>query len=107
MVMGSDNQPKMMDDIFKILMADDKFGSLLFVQIVHDARQSAEVGLFLNKLVSEYPDKPIVAALVGPNGFECVKELQLAGRILAYHSPERAARALARRFHCSQVRPGA
>jgi acyl-CoA synthetase (NDP forming) len=95
MVMGSDNQPKMMDDIFKILMSDDKFGSLLFVQIVHDDRQSAEVGLFLDKLISEYPGKPVVASLVGPQGFECVKELQKKGRVLAYHTPERAANALA------------
>jgi acyl-CoA synthetase (NDP forming) len=106
MVMGSDDRLKMTEDIFKIVLKDDKFGSLLFIQIIHDVAQSHEIIHLLNKVVSQYPGKPIVAALVGPYGAECVKELQMEGRILAFHAPERAARALVRSFQNAQMRPG-
>ena len=106
MVMGADNRLKLMEDIFRVVLNDDKFGSLLFIQIIHDALQGREIRLFLNSMVSEYPGKPIVASLVGPYGAECVKELQIEGRVLAFHAPERAARALVRSFQNAQMRPG-
>ena len=100
MVMGADDRPKMMDEILDILLSDDEFGSLIFVQIVYDEHQSREAGQFLKRLVSDYPHKPIVGSFVGPYGFECIKELQKAG-LLAYHAPERAAYALATCYHYS------
>ena len=106
MVMGADNRLKLMEDIFRVVLNDDKFGSLLFIQIIHDALQGREIRLFLNSMVSEYPGKSIVASLVGPYGAECVKELQMEGRVLAFHAPERAARALVRSFQNAQLRPG-
>lgn len=106
MVMGADNRIKLMEDIFRTVLRDDKFGSLLFIQIIHDALQGHEIKLFLNKMVAEYPGKPIVASLVGPYGAECVKELQMEGRVLAFHSPERAAQALAKSYRDAQMRSG-
>ncbi|MBN1375662.1 MAG: CoA-binding protein [Dehalococcoidia bacterium] len=102
MVMGVNDRLKLTEDIFRVVLEDDKFGSLLFIQIIHDEMQSNEFRLFLNKMVAEYPDKPIVTSLVGPYGAECVKELQAEGRVLAFHAPERAAYALATSYRCSQ-----
>lgn len=103
MVMGADNRIKLMGDIFDTVLKDDKFGSLLFIQIIHDADQGLEITQFLNSVVSKYPDKPVVAALVGPYGAECVKEMQMEGRVLAYHAPERAAKALSNSYRCMQA----
>jgi acetyltransferase len=102
MVMGSPNLIQSMKDIFDILLADEQFGGLFIIQIVNDAFMVELIGRLVQTVVDEHPNKPVVAALVGPGGLDCVKWLQNNGKALAFTSPERAARALARRYDYSQ-----
>ena len=101
-VMGSPNLIQRMKDIFDILLADEQFGGLFIIQTVNDAFMVEVIGRLVQTVVDEHPDKPIVAALVGSSGQECVTWLQNNSKALAFSSPERAARALARRYSYPQ-----
>ena len=102
MVMGSPNLIQNMKEIFDILLADEQFGGLFIIQIVNDAFMVELIGRLVQTVVDEHPDKPVVASFVGPGGLDCVKWLQNNGKALAFTSPERAARALARRYDYPQ-----
>lgn len=103
-VMGSDDPTRRLGDILEILLSDENFGALLYIQIIPDAVMGANIKGLLNKLVSKYPSRPLVATLTGPCSFEMVKELHGEGRVLAYTAPERAMRALGRVQQYSEAR---
>jgi len=103
-VMGSGSMTSSMRDIIEILLSDEEFGGLLFIQIIPDTVVSREVKHLLDDLVVKYPARPLVATLTGPYSFELVKELQNEGRVLAFPAPERAIRAFARLHQYSEFR---
>jgi acyl-CoA synthetase (NDP forming) len=94
-VMGSGSITRTLSDILEILLPDEEFGALLFIQIIPDAATSTSIKGLLNNLITRYPSWPLVATLTGPYSFDLVKELQSEGRVLAFTAPERAIRALA------------
>jgi acyl-CoA synthetase (NDP forming) len=85
-----------LSDILEILLSDEEFGALLFIQIIPSPARGREIKGLLNSLAAKYPSKPLVATLTGPCSFDLVRELQNEGRVLAFTAPERAIRALAR-----------
>lgn len=98
MVMGADDLQGRMKSIFDILLSDDRFGALLIIQIINDNAQDEMISSLLRAVVAGHPGKPVVAALVGEGSFDCIRGLQRDGSVLAFASPERAARALSRRY---------
>jgi len=95
-VMGSESMARTLSDILEILLSDQEFGALLFIQIIPAPSRSRQIKGLLNNLAAKYPSRPLVATLTGPDSFELVKELQNEGRVLAFTAPERAIRALVR-----------
>ncbi len=100
MVMGSESVPQAIDRIMGILLSDRVFGGWMFIQIVPDLRRGGHTRDILKGIVARHPDRPLVCVLTGPHGSEIIRELQSDG-ILAFPTPERASRALARlyRYH--------
>ncbi len=103
-VMGSGSMTRTLSDILELLLSDEEFGALLFIQIIPSPAMSMEIKGILDSLVAKYPSRPLVAALTGPGSFELVKELQSEGRVLAFPSPEQAIRAFARLHQYTEFR---
>ena len=103
-VMGSESQVQSMGEIVEMLLSDESFGAVLFIQIVLSSPMGQEIKQLLQNLVKKYPGKPLVANLTGPDSFEVIKELQNEGPVIAFPTPERAARALTRLYEYSQYR---
>jgi acetyltransferase len=103
-VMGSGSMTRTLSDILEILLSDEEFGGLLFIQIIPSPAMGREISGLLNSLAAKYPSRPIVATLTGPCSFELVRELQKEGRVLAFPAPERAIQALARVHQYNQYR---
>ncbi len=97
MVMGSAALYQAVDDIMEILLTDPAYGGWIFIQIVQNMRQGAFTRDLLKGMVARHPDKPLVGVLTGPGGFEVAGEMQENG-VLAFPTPERASRALARAY---------
>jgi acetyltransferase len=103
-VMGSGSMTRTLSDILEILLSDEEFGALLFIQIIPSPSRSREIKGLLNYLAAKYPSRPLVATLTGPDSFELVKELQNEGLVLAFTAPERAIRALSRLYQHTEFR---
>jgi acetyltransferase len=97
MVMGAESVPQAIERIMEILLADRSFGAWMFIQIVPDLRRGGHTGDILKGIAARHPDRPLVSVLTGPHGSEIIQELQKDG-ILAFPTPERASRALARLY---------
>jgi acetyltransferase len=97
MVMGSESVYRAIENIMEILLADRTFGGWMFIQIVQNTRMGGYTRKLLKGMASRHPDKPLVCVLTGPYGSEVVKELQEDG-VLAFPTPERASRVLARLY---------
>lgn len=103
-VMGSASMTRTLSDILETLLSDKGFGALLFIQIIPSPAMGREIKGILDGLAAKYPSRPLVATLTGPCSFELVRELQAEGRVLAFTSPERAVRALARLYQYTEFR---
>jgi acetyltransferase len=103
-VMGSGSMIRTLSDILEILLSDEEFGALLFIQIVPAPAMGSQIKAILDSLAAKYPSRPLVATLTGPCSFELVKELQAEGRVLAFTAPERAIRALAGLYQYTEFR---
>jgi acyl-CoA synthetase (NDP forming) len=101
MVMGSESPSRSISDIMEILLADETFGSWMYIQIIPNKLMGTLTAEMLKDLVSRHPGKPLACVLTGACGSELVKELQEDGRVLAFPTPERASRALARLYQYS------
>jgi len=97
MVMGAESVPQAIEHIMEILLGDRKFGGWMFIQIVPDLKRGGLTRDILKGIVARHPDKPLVSVLTGPHGSEIIRELQSEG-VLAFPTPERASRALARLY---------
>ncbi|MFA5077856.1 MAG: CoA-binding protein [Dehalococcoidia bacterium] len=97
MVMGSESLYQAVDRIMEILLADRAYGGWIFIQIVQDMRKGGHTRDLLKGMAARHPDKPLVGVLTGPHGSDVAGELQENG-VLAFPTPERASRALARLY---------
>ncbi len=86
------------------LLSDNQLGAVLFICAPFDMKFTTELCQLLNELAATYRDKPLVGCLWGPYGDEAIKELQNAGKVAAFPTPERAVKALARLNEYSQFR---
>ncbi len=104
MIMGADNQPGMIIEILEPLLQDNSFGGIIFIQIVPDEYRGEYAKQILTGMVEKYPHRPLTAIFTGPLNSEYVKKLQEEGKVLAFPTPERASRALARLWQYSEYR---
>ncbi len=104
MVMGVENQAGMILEIVETLLQDNSFGGIMFIQIVPDEYRGENARHILTSIVDKYPSRPLAAIFTGPLNSEYVKILQEEGKVLAFATPERASRALARLWQYSEHR---
>ena len=97
MVMGSDSLYQAVDNIMEVLLADRTFGGCIFIQIVQDMKKGGYTRELIKGMAARHPDKPLVGVLTGPHGSDVARQLQDDG-VLAFPTPERASRALARLY---------
>jgi acyl-CoA synthetase (NDP forming) len=99
--------PKMIPPLVEglnTLLSDWQLGAVVFIGAAFDEKWAVSLTQFLTDLANQHPDKALVCCLYGPYGDEAIKKLQEAGRVVAYPTPERAIRALARVYEYSLLR---
>jgi acyl-CoA synthetase (NDP forming) len=62
--------------------------------------------MFLNYLAEKHPHKPFMSAISGTYNGDFINGLQQDGKHLAFHTPERAARAFSHLWQYSRLRRG-
>ena len=86
------------------LLSDPQLGAVLFIGAAFDDKWVISLTQFLTDLANQHPEKALACCLYGPAGDDVIKELQEAGKVAAYPTPERAIRALARVYEYSLLR---
>jgi len=102
----SQSTMKPLMDGLEILLSDDQLGAALFICAAFDEKWSTELCQSLTELATIHQDKALACCIYGPNGNEAIKQLQYAGRVAGFPTPERAFRALSQLNKYSQLRGG-
>ena len=105
-MMGYADQGRAMMDVMNILLSDAGIGGVLFTQVAFTPKYSEMMQMFLNYLAEKHPDKPFMSAISGTYNGEFINALQQEGKHLAFHTPERAARAFSHLWQYSRLRRG-
>lgn len=95
-MMSSPSVTKPLIDCLEILLSDHELGAVLFIGAIFDKNFGSEFCQLLTELATAHQDKPLACCLHGPYADEAIKELQDAGNVAGFLTPERAIRALAR-----------
>jgi acetyltransferase len=103
-MMTSQPPIKPLIDGLKVLLSDPQIGAVLFIGAAFDEKWGAGLYQLLNELAATYQDKPLACCIYGPYANETIKELQDAGKVVGFPTPERAIRALSRLNKYSQLR---
>ena len=103
-MMNSQPFIKPLIDGLETLLSDHELGAVLLICGAFDRKFGTELCQLLNELAAAHQDKPLACCLYGPYGDEVIKELQDAGKVAGFPTPERAIRALARLNEYSQFR---
>ncbi len=91
-------------DGLEVLLSDPEIGAVLFIGAAFDEKWGAGLCQLLNELAAAHQDKPLACCIYGPYTNETIKELQDAGEVVGFTTPERAIRALTRLNEYSQLR---
>jgi len=105
-MMGYADQGRAMMDVMDILLSDDGIGGVLFTQVAFTPKYSEMMQMFLNHLAEQHPGKPFMSAISGTYNGDFINGLQQEGKHLAFHTPERAARAFSHLWEYSRLRCG-
>ncbi len=105
-MMGYPDQGRAMSEVMDILLSDDELGGVLFTQVAFTPNIGETIKMFLNYLAEKHPHKPFMSAVSGTYNGDCINGLQQDGKHLAFHTPERAARAFSRLWQYSKLRNG-
>ncbi|MFH0769149.1 MAG: CoA-binding protein [Chloroflexota bacterium] len=93
-------------EFMNTLLSDDGVDAVLYISVAPFGERLTELRDGLIKLIEAYPDKPIVCSFQGRYAEETKVELEKSGKIVVYHNPARAIRALARLRQYSAFRKG-
>jgi len=105
-MMNSPSVTKPLIDGLEILLSDHELGAALFIGAIFDKKSNSEFCQFLTELATAHQNKPLACCLYGPYADEAIKELQDAGNVAGFPTPERAIRALARLSEYSLLHRG-
>jgi acyl-CoA synthetase (NDP forming) len=95
---------KLMIEGLEALLTDREFGAVLVVCAAFDEEWATELCKLLTGLAAAHPDKPLTCCVYGPCAAQAIREMQDAGKVAGFPTPERAIRALARLNKYSQLR---
>jgi len=98
--------PKVLAESMEAILDDDGVDAALCLSIARTGERLSEIYPILQKLAEAHPDKPLVCSLQGPDIEEARNKLESTGRIIVFHTPERAIRALAHLSQYSAFRRG-
>jgi len=105
-MMTSPSVTKPLTDSLEILLSDSELGAVLFIGAIFDKNFGSEFCQLLTELATAHQDKPLACCLYGPYADEVIKELQNAGNVAGFPTPERAIRALAQLSEYSLLHRG-
>jgi acyl-CoA synthetase (NDP forming) len=97
---------KLMVDGLEALLADHELGAVFFIGAAFDESWATNLCKFLTELAAAHQDKPLVCSIYGPSAGQTINEMQDAGKVVGFPTPERAIRALARLNEYSRLRSG-
>jgi len=103
-MMTSQPPIKPLIDGLRVLLSDPQIGAVLFIGAAFDEKWGGGLCQLLNELAATYKDKPLACCIYGPYTDVTIKELQDAGKVVGFTTPERAIRALSRLSEYSQLR---
>ena len=103
-MMGYPDQGRAMSDVMEILLSDDEIGGVMFTQVAFTPKFDEMMTMFLNYLAGKFPHRPFMSAISGTYNGDFINGLQRDGKHLAFHTPERAARAFSHLWQYSQLR---
>src|SRR4030043_199896 len=103
-----ESQPitKLLIDGLENLLADHELGAVFFIGAAFDERWATDLCKLLTELAAAHQDKPLMCSIYGPSAGQAINEMQEAGKVVGFPTPERAIRALARLNEYSRLRDG-
>ena len=103
-----ESQPitKLLIDGLEALLADHEMGAVFFIGAAFDERWGTDLCQLLTELAAAHQDKPLMCSIYGPSAGQAINEMQDAGKVVGFPTPERAIRALARLNEYSRLRSG-
>jgi acetyltransferase len=105
-MMGYADQGRAMMDVMNILLSDGEIGGVLFTQVAFAPKYNEMMQMFLNHLAGQHPGRPFMSAISGTYNSDFINALQQESKHLAFHTPERAARAFSHLWQYSRLRRG-
>ncbi|MCX6009130.1 MAG: CoA-binding protein [Chloroflexi bacterium] len=97
---------KLLIDGLEALLADHELGAVLFIGAAFDEKWGTGLCQLLSELAAAHQDKPLTCCIYGPSAEQAIKEMQDTGKVVGFHTPERAIKALARLNEYSRLRSG-
>jgi len=97
---------KLLIEGLEALLADQELGAVLFICAAFDEKWATSLCQIASEAAAAHPDKPIVCSVYGPSGGQAIQEMQDVGKVVGFHTPERALNALARLNEYSRLRSG-
>ena len=91
-------------DGLETLLSDKQLAAVLLIGAAFNETWRTMNCQLVAELAAAYRDKPLVCCLYGPYSGEAINEIQNAGKIAGFPTPERAIRALSRLNEYSQLR---
>jgi acyl-CoA synthetase (NDP forming) len=81
-------------------------GAVLFIGAAFDEKWATSLCQLSSEVAAAHPDKPLVCSIYGPSAGQAIQEMQDVGKVVGFHTPERAINALARLNEYSRLRSG-
>jgi acyl-CoA synthetase (NDP forming) len=103
-----ESQPvtKLLIDGLEALLADHELGAVFFIGAAFDRKWGTDLCQLLTELAAAHTDKPLTCSIYGPSAGQAINEMQDAGKVVGFPTPERAIRAIARLNEYSRLRSG-
>ena len=97
---------KLMTEGLEVLLDDHELGAVFVICAAFDEKWATDLCQLLTELAAVHQDKPLACCIYGPCATQAINELQDAGKVAGFPTPERAIRALARLNEYSRLRSG-
>jgi acetyltransferase len=97
---------KLFTDGLEVLLGNYELGAVLVICAAFDEKWATDLCQLLTEVAAVHQDKPLACCVYGPCAAQAINEMQDAGRVAGFPTPERAIRTLARLNEYSQSRSG-
>ena len=85
---------KVLTETIDAMFGDSEVDAVLLIWNLWHQQTYTQVCQLLPKLAEAHPDKPLVCCFFGANAEEAKNRLEASGRIMVFHTPDKAIRAL-------------